>query len=325
MMMVLAAVLAFITIASLGWALVGGDDATSGAVKRSQVLTAARANGPQRSGATATNTPENRRKQIMSQLQEAERRERKNRMSLAARINQSGLTLNVRTFLILSVVLGFFGLALTFLISGNIFLALGVAVALGLGVPRWILSFLSKRRVKKFQMSFADAVDVIVRGIKTGLPVNDCFKIIAKESPQPLASEFSRMVESLGIGLSLPEALDRMYGRMPTPELNFFRIVIAIQQKTGGNLAEALTNLSTVLRARRMMREKIKAMSSEAVTSAMIIGSLPPLVLVVVMFANPTYIMTLFTDVRGNFMLLGAALWMTMGVLVMKKMINFKI
>lgn len=326
MMMVLAAVLAFITIAGLGWAFVGGDDATSEAVKRSQVLTSARAKGPQRAGATAAaNTPENRRKQIMSQLQEAERRERKNRMSLGARINQSGLTLNVRTFLIISAVLGFVGLALTFLISGNIFLALGVGVALGLGLPRWVLGFLSKRRVKKFQMSFADAVDVIVRGIKTGLPVNDCFKIIAKESPQPLAGEFSRMVESLGIGLSLPEALDRMYGRMPTPELNFFRIVISIQQKTGGNLAEALTNLSTVLRARRMMREKIKAMSSEAVASAMIIGSLPPLVMVIVLFASPGYITTLFTDVRGNFMLLGAACWMLMGVMTMKKMINFKI
>lgn len=323
MMMVLAAVLAFITIAGLGWAFVGGDDGATQAVKRSQGLASARAKTTQRT--TAANTPENRRKQIMAQLQEAERRQRKSRMSLGARINQAGLSIDQRVFWIGSGVIGFVGLALTYLISGNILLALGVAVALGIGLPRWILGFMSKRRVKKFQASFADAVDVIVRGIKTGLPVNDCFKIIAKESPQPLAGEFARMVESLGIGLSLPEALDRMYERMPTPELNFFRIVISIQQKTGGNLAEALTNLSTVLRARRMMREKIKAMSSEAVASAMIIGSLPPLVMLLVMIFSPGYMMKLFTDPRGHVMLMGAGAWMTIGVLSMRKMINFKI
>lgn len=322
MMIVLAAVLAFVTIAGIGWVFVGGDDGTTQAVKRSQVLASARTKTTQRS---TTNTPENRRKQIMSQLQEAERRQRKSRMSLGARINQAGLSIDQRVFWIGSGVVGFVGLALTYLISGNILLALGVAVALGIGLPRWVLSFLSKRRVKKFQASFADAVDVIVRGIKTGLPVNDCFKIIAKESPQPLAGEFSRMVESLGIGLSLPEALDRMYERMPTPELNFFRIVISIQQKTGGNLAEALTNLSTVLRARRMMREKIKAMSSEAVASAMIIGSLPPLVMLLVMIFSPAYMMKLFTDPRGHVMLLGAGAWMFIGVMSMRKMINFKI
>lgn len=326
MMVVIAAILAFITIAGIGWAFVGGDDGASDAVKRSQVLSSARVKTTQRSGGSgAANTPENRRKQIMSQLQEAERRQRKNRMSLAGRINQAGLTIKVRDFAIGSTVLGVVGLALTFLISGNIFLSMGVGIALGIGLPRWVLGFMSKRRVKKFQTSFADAVDVIVRGIKTGLPVNDCFKIIAKESPQPLAGEFSRMVESLGIGLSLPEALDRMYERMPTPELNFFRIVISIQQKTGGNLAEALSNLSLVLRARRLMREKIKAMSSEAVASAMIIGSLPPLVMMIVMFVSPGYMITMFTDVRGHVMLLGAGCWMFMGIMAMKKMINFKI
>ena len=325
MMIVLAAVLAFITIAGIGWVFVGGDDGATQAVKRSQVLASARAKPTQRSSGGAANTPENRRKQIMSQLQEAERRQRKNRMSLGSRINQAGLSIDLRAFWIGSALIALVGLAITFLISGNIFPALGVAVALGIGLPRWILGFLFKRRVKKFQSSFADAVDVIVRGIKTGLPVNDCFKIIAKESPQPLAEEFGRMVESLGVGLSLPEALDRMYERMPTPELNFFRIVISIQQKTGGNLAEALGNLSTVLRARRMMREKIKAMSSEAVASALIIGSLPPLVMVLVMIFSPSYMITMFTDPRGHVMLMGAGVWMSLGILSMRRMINFKI
>ena len=178
--------------------------------------------------------------------------------------------------------------------------------------------------MKKFSGEFANATDVIVRGIKSGLPVHDCFKIIAKEAPAPLGPEFQTLVENVSVGLTLNQALDKMYERMPTPELKFFSIVIAIQQKTGGNLAEALSNLSLVLRARRMMREKIKALSSEAVASAGIIGSLPPAVMIIVFIVTPAYMGLMFTDPRGNIMLMGAAVWMAMGVFVMKKMINFK-
>ncbi len=325
MMMVLAAVLAFITIGGIGWVLVGGDDSASDGVKRAKAMTAAR---PSTTQGKRTNTPvtaETRRKQILSQLQEADRRERKARVSLTARIRQAGLSMSVRTFIIFSVLAGLVGFVLPFILGLNIFVCLGLMVILGVGLPRWFLGFLAKGRIKKFSASFADAIDVLVRGIKTGLPVNDCFKIIARESPQPLGGEFQRLLEGLGVGMSLAEGLERMYERMPTPELKFFSIVIAIQQKTGGNLAEALSNLTTVLRARRLMREKIKAMSSEAVASALIIGSLPPLVMTIVMVTSPSYMMTMFTDMRGQFMLLGAACWMGIGIFAMKQMINFKI
>ena len=169
------------------------------------------------------------------------------------------------------------------------FVALGAALVAGLGLPRWVLGFLGKKRMKKFSLEFPNAVDVIVRGIKSGLPVHECFKIIARESPAPLGPEFQKLVEGLGVGMTLEQSLDRMYGRMPTSELRFFTIVIAIQQKTGGNLAEALGNLSTVLRSRRLMAEKIKALSSEAIASAGIIGSLPPVVMALVSLTAPAY------------------------------------
>ncbi|MFY7853130.1 MAG: type II secretion system F family protein, partial [Brevundimonas sp.] len=180
-------------------------------------------------------------------------------------------------------------------------------------------------RLKKFGLEFPNAVDVIVRGIKSGLPVHDCFKIIGKESPAPLGPEFQTLVEGLGVGLTLPQALEKMYERIPTPELKFFGIVIAIQQKTGGNLAEALGNLSHVLRARRMMREKVKALSSEALASAGIIGALPPVVMTLVGLTTPAYMALMFTELRGQIMLLGSAIWMGCGIFVMKRMISFKI
>lgn len=274
--------------------------------------------------AAAANTPEARRKQIMVQLREVDRRERKARMTTSAKLKQAGLSLSMRTFVIISVVMGLSGSLLAFVLGANIFIVLGVGVAMGLGVPRWIVNMKAKARMKKFSLAFPDAVDVLVRGIKTGLPVHDCFKVIARESPEPLGGEFRLLVEGMGVGLTLADALDKMYQRMPTPELKFFAIVIAIQQKSGGNLAEALSNLTSVLRARRMMGEKIKAMSSEAVASAGIIGSLPPAVMIMVTVTSPSYMMLLFTDVRGHVMLLGAVLWMATGVFVMKRMINFK-
>lgn len=325
-MMYLAAFLGFVVIASLGWVLVGGDDGDSGVKRAKAIASSNPASGTKgRTGAKDANSPETRRKQIMAQLKDAERQGRKARTSISAKIRQAGLSWSMRTYVIISVVFGIVGLLLPLVLGANILLALGTAIAAGLGLPRFILSFLGKKRIKKFQSSFADAVDVLVRGIKTGLPLNDCFKIIARESPEPLREEFQRLTEAMGVGQTLPEALDRMYERMPTPELNFFRIVIAIQQKTGGNLGEALTNLTTVLRARRMMREKIKAMSSEAVASALIIGSLPPLVMTIVMISSPAYMMTMFTDIRGQFMLLVSGAWMGMGIMAMRKMINFKI
>ncbi|WP_292067281.1 type II secretion system F family protein [Brevundimonas sp. UBA7664] len=324
MLPILAAVLAFITIGGLGWAFVGGGDSSEAAVKRAQTFGGPKQNNAAAKRAAAANTPEARRKQIMLQLQESERAERKARISLSAKLKQAGLTTKVSTFWIISGVLGVVAMLFPLLFGLNPLFSLGAGVVFGLGLPRWVVGFLGKRRMKKFSSHFADAVDVIVRGIKSGLPVHDCFKIIARESPAPLGPEFQKLVEGLGVGLTLAQALDRMYERMPTPELKFFSIVIAIQQKTGGNLAEALNNLSIVLRARKMMGEKIKALSSEATASAGIIGSLPPAVMILVSITTPAYMAKLFTDPRGQFMLLIAMTMMGFGVFVMKKMISFK-
>src|SRR5690606_14085551 len=322
---VLAAGLAFITIGGVGWVLVGGDDSSGQAVKRAKVLATSRTESVAAAKrAAVANTPEARRKQIMVQLREVDRRERKARMTTSAKLKQAGLELSLRTFVVISVVMGLIGALLAFVLGGNILIVLGVGIAMGLGLPRWVVNMKAKARMKKFSLAFADAVDVLVRGIKTGLPVHDCFKVIARESPEPLAGEFRLLVEGMGVGLTLADALDKMYMRMPTPELKFFAIVIAIQQKSGGNLAEALSTLPSVLRARRMMGVKIQAMSSEAVASAAIIGSLPPAVMIMVTLTSPSYMMLLFTDVRGHVMLLGAVLWMATGVFVMKRMINFK-
>jgi tight adherence protein B len=327
MLPILAAILAFVTVGSLGWVLVGGDGASASsaqAVKRAETLTGKKTGASARKAVQAANTPELRRKQILKQLQDAERLERKARMTVSAKLKQAGLSISLKTFIILSVVTGVVGFLLPLVFGLNPLIAIGVGLMFGLGLPRWVVGFLGKRRMKKFSGEFANAVDVIVRGIKSGLPVHDCFKIIAKESPAPLGPEFQKLVEGLGVGLTLSQALDKMYERMPTPELRFFSIVIAIQQKTGGNLAEALGNLSTVLRARRMMGEKIKALSSEATASAGIIGSLPPAVMILVSLTTPAYMALLFTDPRGQFMLVVAVLMMGVGVFVMKKMIAFK-
>lgn len=324
MLPIIAAILAFITIGGLGWAFVGGEDSSTRALKRAEGLGVGRNVVGKKVAAAQANTPEARRKAIELQLKEIDRRERKARMTMAAKLRHAGMAMKIQTFWIISGVLGVVALLLPVLFGLNILLAAGVAVVFGMGLPRWVVGFIGKRRMKKFSGEFANAVDVIVRGIKSGLPVHDCFKIIAKESPAPLGPEFQKLVDGLGVGLTLSQALDKMFERMPTPELRFFTIVIAIQQKTGGNLAEALSNLTTVLRARRMMGEKIKALSSEAMASAGIIGSLPPVVMTLVFVTTPAYMMVLFTDPRGQIMLLGAAIWMSAGVFVMKRMIAFK-
>lgn len=322
---ILAAVLAFITIGGVGWVLVSGDDASDQAVKRAKTIGGVRAEAVANAKrAAVANTPEARRKQILLQLKEVDRRERKARMTMSAKLKQAGLKMSMRVFIIISAALGLVGAFIALVLSANIILALGVGVAMGLGLPRWLVGMKAKARMKKFSMAFADAVDILVRGIKTGLPVHECFKIIARESPEPLAGEFRTLVEGLGVGLTLAQALDKMYERMPTPELKFFAIVIAIQQKSGGNLAEALGNLTTVLRARRMMVEKIKALSSEAIASAGIIGSLPPAVMILVLIFSPGYMMVMFTDIRGQIMLACGIFWMSIGVFVMKRMISFK-
>jgi tight adherence protein B len=202
-------------------------------------------------------------------------------------------------------------------------LALLGGFASAFGIPRWALSFLTKRRQSAFTREFSNALDIIVRGVKSGLPVNECLKIIATESPEPVGPEFAEVVDGQRMGVPLDQALMRLYERMPVAEVNFFMIVLTIQQKTGGNLAETLSNLARVLRDRKKMRGKIQAMSSEAKASAAIIGSLPIVVGAILQVTSPSYLDPMFEERLGNAMLIGAGLWMLTGVFVMRKMIRF--
>lgn len=324
-MFILIAVLGFITIAGLGFVLTGGGESGGAkAAKRAQVIVG----GGERQAAVrakaAANSPDARRKQILKTLKEQDRKQKKATLTIAARLRAAGLGDNIKLFWIVSGVLGVVVTLVLLVVQKMPLVALGAGFAAGLGLPRWAIGFLAAKRTKKFIEAFADAIDVIVRGIKSGLPVHDCLKIIGKESPEPLAGEFRMLTENIGMGMPLDAALDRLYERMPTPEVRFFSIVLNIQQKTGGNLAEALGNLSTVLRSRKLMSEKIKALSAEAVASAFIIGSLPPAVAGLLFAIAPAYMSTLFTDLRGRLLLLVAAIWMSFGIFIMRRMINFK-
>ncbi len=324
MLFVLAGILGFITIAGLGFAFAGGDSDTTKAAKRAQII----AKGGERQASVrakaAANTPDARRQAILKALKDQERKQKKASLSIAARLQAAGLGDNVKMFWIVSGVLGLFVAMIILLLGQSPLLALGAGFAAGAGLPRWVLGFLVKGRAQKFTEAFADAVDIIVRGIKSGLPVHDCLKIIGKECPEPLAGEFRTLTENVAMGVPMDAALEKMYERMPTNELRFFSIVLAIQQKTGGNLAEALSNLSTVLRARKLMKEKIKALSAEAVASAFIIGLLPPGVVILISVTSPAYMAPMFSDPRGHLMLLASAVWMSIGIFVMRNMINFK-
>ncbi len=266
-----------------------------------------------------------RRDQVESTLKEFEERHRKSkgRPPLAVRITQAGLSWSKRQFMLISFAIG----AGCFIVGSTLGAGLPGSLALGFagafGAPFWLLSYLKKRREVKFLNSFPDAVDIIVRGVKAGLPLLDCVKMVAIEAPEPLKSQFRSIMETQAVGMPLGEACLKLYEDMPLPEANFFGIVVSIQQRAGGNLAEALGNLSRVLRDRKKMKAKIRAMSQEAKASAAIIGALPIAVMTLVYITSPKYISLLFTTPMGHLMLAGSACWMFIGVMVMKKMINF--
>ena len=272
----------------------------------------------------AEKSQRSRREQVEGSLRELDaRRQKEKRVSLTMRLIQAGLDWTPNKFWIVSGVLGLVGFAAAYMIGGGLLGAAGMAFATGFGLPRWALGYLKKRRETAFLKALPDAVDVIVRGIKAGLPLFESIKVVAADSPEPLRSEFLAIIETQTIGMPLGDACARLYERMPLPEANFFGIVIAIQQKSGGNLAEALGNLSKVLRDRKKMSGKIRAMSAEAKSSAGIIGSLPIIVAILVWFTSPDYIALLFTTLVGNVTLVCCGLWMFFGIMVMRKMINF--
>ncbi len=270
----------------------------------------------------------NRRKQIessLAELEEKQKNSRKKRKSLKSKLIQANLSMDARTFTIISVVLGLVAGVVPFLIGLNPLIGVGIAFVFGFGLPRWILGFLVNRRQAQFSRHFADAMDIIVRGVRTGLPLNDCLSIIAHESPEPVRTEFQRLVEAEKVGVPLETCIERMYDRMPLSEVNFFGTVLSIQRTTGGNLGESLDNLSRVLRGRKALREKIKALAAEAKASAMIIGILPPGVMAMVSVTQPDYMAELYHTTRGQMNLMIGAGMMITGIVVMRKMINFKV
>jgi tight adherence protein B len=274
--------------------------------------------------ARQTRTAPKTRRDIEGTLKELEERQKKKRrVPLAIRIEQAGLDWSKRRFMMTGVALGLAAFLLTTIAGLGLLAALGFAFAASCGIPFWLLSFLKKRRESKFLYNFPDAVDVIVRGIKAGLPLLDSLKLIANESTEPIRSEFRGIIQTQTVGIPLGEACLKLYERMPVAEANFFGIVVSIQQRSGGNLSETLGNLSRVLRDRKKMKAKIQAMSMEAKASAAIIGALPLIVMTLVYLTSPHYIELLWTEPFGRVMLACSGTWMSIGVFVMKKMINF--
>jgi tight adherence protein B len=273
-------------------------------------------------GGDALNT---RKKQVQETIADMEAREKaKKKVSLRIKLQRAGLDATPQQFWIVSAITGVGVGVFVLLMGSSLLVSLLAAFGGGFGLPNWVLNFLFKRRKKRFLQEFANAIDVIVRGVKSGLPLNDCLGIISRESPEPICTEFAALVEQQRVGVPLSECFDRMMIRMPLEDVNFFAIVVAIQQQAGGNLSEALGNLSGVLRDRKRLENKVQALSSEAKASAMILGALPFMVMLGVYVTSPDYIAMLWRERVGHFMMVGAGLWMTCGLLVMRKMINFK-
>jgi tight adherence protein B len=277
-------------------------------------------------GAKKGVTTKGRNRQIKSKLEEASGGATPSRrVELRLLIERAGLAISVRTFYIGSAGSGVVATALFLLMGYSWYWSPGVLIVMGLGFPRKVLKSMAARRQKHFTQHFADAIDVIVRGIKSGLPVGECLNIIAREAPEPVCSEFKLLVEGQKLGMTLKQALERSCRHMPTADMKFFAIVLNLQQQTGGNLAETLAGLSDVLRQRKKMADKVKAMSSEARMTATIIGSMPFLISGMIYLINPEYISLLWTDHTGKKIFYGGLTWMGIGVFLMKQMIAFEI
>jgi tight adherence protein B len=300
----------------LAFAFVGGDSRAD--KRRAAVLrTDAKA-----LSASVTVDRTARKKQIADGLRDIEKKG-KRRVSLATRIDQAGLSVTAQQYLIGSLVFGLLLSAVTYFESKSALLTFLVGVTGAVGLPQLTLARLRIRRINKFIANFPTAIDIIVRGIKSGLPLGDTIRIAAAESPEPVKSEFRKVVEALSVGMTLPEAVERMAQRVPIAETNFFSIVIAIQGKSGGNLSEAMGNLSRVLRERKKMKGKISAMSMEAKASAAIIGAVPFFVVGALYVSSPNYVSLLWTTIHGRMISAIAICWMGIGVAMMKKMIAF--
>ncbi len=245
--------------------------------------------------------------------------------ALALRLDRTGKKWAVSQYLYASLGIGLVVAVLVFLQSGALLLSLGVGVLIGAGLPHMYISRLIKKRTNQFNAKFPDAIELLVRGLRSGLPVTETLAVVSQEVPGPVGTEFKGVIERIKIGKTMEDALQDTANRLAISEFNFFCITLAIQRETGGNLAETLSNLADVLRKRAQMKLKIKAMSSEAKASAYIVGALPFIVFVLIYWANAEYISGFFTDERLIVAGLGGLTWMGIGVAIMAKMVNFEI
>jgi tight adherence protein B len=304
--------------------LIAKDDVT----KRVEAVSGGRSSAKQSiRSRLAEDSKDSRRKQIQESLSQVgeSQRQRKKKLTLRVMLSQTGLDLTIKMFWILSLGCGALFAVVSFFFGLPWYVAAGAAVVGLLGFPRWVVKYLRNRRQQIFLNDFADAIDVMVRGLKAGLPVTDAMRIIASEQGPPVGPEFIEIIEGQRVGIAIDQGVERMVERMPLAEVQFLAIVMAIQSKTGGNLSEALNNLSKVLRDRKKMKSKIRAVSQEAKSSAAIIGSLPFCIIGILAVLNPQYLDPLFDTPTGNILLIGSGIWMLTGVLVMKKMINIDI
>ena len=322
-MTIALAILLALALGGAAFAFTGGDEKA-----QKRVAAVARPPGQAR-GRVATPAQEaaQKRKNVAAMLKDVEknRAAKKEKPTMRRRLEQAGFPkATPRSFWMICGTVAALAASAAIVTHQKPVVILLAVFVVGLGLPRWMLSFLTARRKKKFTENFATAIDVIVRSVKSGLPTNEALRIVAREAPDPVGSEFRSLVESMKVGVTMEQGLKRMMESMPTTEVGFFTIVMTIQGKSGGNLSEALGNLAFVLRDRKRLQGKIRAMSSEAKASAMIIGSLPVVVGGLVYLTTPAYIMKLFTERAGNVMIAVCVFWMSCGIMVMRKMINFK-
>jgi len=248
-----------------------------------------------------------------------------NPAQLKLRLSRTGKPWTMSQYVTVSLAIAAVTMGLVLFQGAPFLLALLLGLLLGLAIPHIVVSSLIKRRIAKFTTRFPDAIELLVRGLRAGLPISETLGVVAVEIPGPVGEEFSTVSDKMKIGRTMDAALQDSADRLETAEFQFFCITIAIQRETGGNLAETLSNLAEVLRKRAQMKLKIRAMSSESKASAYIVGSLPFIVSGLIYLANPGYMDGFFVDQRLMVAAFGGAIWMSIGALIMAKMVSFEI
>ena len=245
--------------------------------------------------------------------------------ALELRLHRAGKGWTLSQYLYASLGLGAVITLLIFVKTGAALLALAIGALIGAGLPHMVVGYFVSKRANSFTTKFPDAIELLVRGLRSGLPVTETLGVVAKEVPGPVGEEFKLITERIKIGKTMEDALQETADRLSMPEFNFFCITLAIQRETGGNLAETLANLSDVLRKRAQMKLKIRAMSSESKASAYIVGALPFIVFTMIWWINPGYIGEFFVDERLMVAGMGGLVWMGIGAFIMAKMVSFEI